>query len=48
VPEEVSVERRHHNPYRHWASGFLFEVALFVAFLAILVGGALVIMRAVG
>lgn len=31
------MERRFHNPYRHWLSGFIFEVAVFSAFTAIMI-----------
>lgn len=27
------MERRFHNPYRHWLSGLGFEIAVFLGFL---------------
>lgn len=27
------MERRFHNPYRHWLSGLAFEVAVFLGFI---------------
>ena len=29
------MERRYHNPYRHWLSGLLFEIAVFLGFLGV-------------
>lgn len=46
--EEVRVERRYHNPYKYWVSGFFFEVALFLAFMASLAVMAFVVMRLAG
>lgn len=35
------MERRFHNPYRHWVSGFAFELAVFLGFVAVASGIAL-------
>lgn len=31
----VLMERRYHNPYRHWFAGLVFEVAVFLGFVAV-------------
>lgn len=35
------MERRYHNPYRHWLGGLLTEIAVFAAALVVLAAGAL-------
>lgn len=35
------MERRFHSPYRHWMSGFAFELAVFVGFVAAVAAVAL-------
>lgn len=30
------MERRYQNPYRHWLSGFAFEIASFLGFMMLL------------
>lgn len=42
------MERRYHSPYKHWVSGFLFEVALFLVFMATLAVLAFALMRLSG
>lgn len=42
------MERRYHSPYRHWVSGFLFEVALFIGYLLALAAMAIVVIRLAG
>lgn len=42
------MERRYHSPYKHWVSGFLFEVALFLAFMAAMAVMAFVLFRLTG
>jgi hypothetical protein len=42
------LERRYHSPYRHWFSGFLFEVAVFGCFLAALAAMSLAILWLAG
>lgn len=42
------MERRYRSPYRHWISGFAFEVVLFFVFLAVIALAASVILRLVG
>lgn len=36
------MERRFHNPYKYWASGFLFEVAVFIGFVLVVIAVALI------
>lgn len=42
------MERSYSNPYRHWRSGFLLEVAVFVGFLVTLAVLAFVVARLAG
>lgn len=37
------MERRFHNPYRHWLSGLAYEVAVFLGFLAVVSAVALLV-----
>lgn len=46
--EKVRVERRYHSPYKHWVSGFLFEVALFLVYMMALAVMAMIVMRLAG
>ncbi|MDZ4169270.1 MAG: hypothetical protein U1E26_06405 [Coriobacteriia bacterium] len=42
------MERRYGSPYRHWVSGFIFEVAIFAAYLIFLAGMSFGILRLAG
>lgn len=42
------MERSYSNPYRHWISGFLLEVAVFLGFLMALASLAFVVARLAG
>jgi len=42
------MERSYSNPYRHWISGFLLEVAVFLGFLVALAALAFVVARLAG
>lgn len=44
----MCVERRYHSPYKYWVSGFFFEVALFLVFMAAVAVIAFVAMRLAG
>lgn len=35
------MERKHFNPYQHWFSGIVTEIAVFAALIAVLAGATL-------
>lgn len=42
------MERRYHNPYRYWLSGFGFELLVFSVYLVVLCALALLVARIFG